>query len=130
PILPEKIENRDIGISSERTTETESSKTDYIIGAITINMFRFFSCVVSPQNTRIACDFVTAFRYGYSMSSVTFGQKVFTPKPPDKGSFPLDHEGECKQGVLKYLLCLKDHDGSAEPCRHLAKDYLECRMNR
>ncbi|KAH8030395.1 hypothetical protein HPB51_006827 [Rhipicephalus microplus] len=64
------------------------------------------------------------------MSSVTFGQKVFTPKPPDKGSFPLDHEGECKQGVLKYLLCLKDHDGSAEPCRHLAKDYLECRMNR
>lgn len=64
------------------------------------------------------------------MSSVTFGQKVFTPKPPDKGSFPLDHEGECKQGVLKYLLCLKDHNGSAEPCRHLAKDYLECRMNR
>lgn len=64
------------------------------------------------------------------MSSVTFGQKVFTPKPPDKGSFPLDHEGECKQGVLKYLLCLKDHDGNAGPCRHLAKDYLECRMNR
>lgn len=64
------------------------------------------------------------------MSSVTFGQKVFTPKPPDKGSFPLDHEGECKQGVLKYLLCLRDHDGNASPCRHLAKDYLECRMNR
>lgn len=37
---------------------------------------------------------------------------------------------ECKKGVLKYLLCLKDHNGSAEPCRHLAKDYLECRMNR
>lgn len=64
------------------------------------------------------------------MSSVTFGQKVFTPKPPDKGSFPLDHEGECKKGVLKYLLCLEDSKGNAEPCRHLAKDYLKCRMDR
>lgn len=64
------------------------------------------------------------------MSSVTFGQKVFTPKAPDKGSFPLDHEGECKKGVLQYLLCLKDNNGNAEPCRHLAQDYLKCRMDR
>ncbi|CAN7995156.1 unnamed protein product [Ixodes hexagonus] len=63
------------------------------------------------------------------MSSVTFGQKVFSPKPPDKGSFPLDHEGDCKRGVLKYLLCLKEHDNDAEPCRHLAQDYLKCRMD-
>ncbi|CAN8022604.1 hypothetical protein HPB47_026504 [Ixodes persulcatus] len=63
------------------------------------------------------------------MSSMTFGQKTFSPKPPDKGSFPLDHAGDCKQGVLKYLLCLKEHDNDAESCRHLAQDYLKCRMD-
>lgn len=56
------------------------------------------------------------------------GQKIFIPKPPDKGSFPLDHDGECKAFMMKYLRCIRD-DAEASNCRHLAKDYLQCRMD-
>lgn len=63
------------------------------------------------------------------MSSQTFGQKVFQTKAPDKGSFPLDHEGDCKRGVLVYLLCLKENADDSTPCRALAKEYLRCRMD-
>ena len=28
------------------------------------------------------------------MAQQLYGSKVFKPKPPDKGSFPLDHEGD------------------------------------
>ncbi|XP_021001246.1 cytochrome c oxidase assembly protein COX19 [Parasteatoda tepidariorum] len=64
------------------------------------------------------------------MSSLTFQQKPFFPSPPDKGSFPLDHDGECKRQMLKYLLCLNRQNNSNEECRHLAKDYLQCRMEK
>ena len=30
------------------------------------------------------------------MASNVFGAKQFKPTAPDKGSFPLDHFGECK----------------------------------
>lgn len=62
------------------------------------------------------------------MSSYTFGQKSFSTKPPDKGSFPLDHDGDCKREVLRYLLCLKESKNDSSSCRDLAKDYLRCRM--
>lgn len=88
------------------------------------------------------------------------GAKGYQPRPPEKGVFPLDHFGECKQagsytlslmvlaiaflipyasleGSLgahqvkeEYMLCLKSHNSQAEPCRKLAKAYLECRMER
>lgn len=63
------------------------------------------------------------------MSSMTFGQKVFTPTPPQKGSFPLDHDGVCKSLMVTYMKCLhtKDNDNSA--CREEAKAYLGCRMD-
>ncbi|CAL1276619.1 unnamed protein product [Larinioides sclopetarius] len=64
------------------------------------------------------------------MSSLTFQQKPFFPSPPDKGSFPLDHEGECKKQMLKYLLCLNQKENSNVECRNLSRDYLECRMDR
>lgn len=64
------------------------------------------------------------------MSSMSFGQKVFTPKAPDKGSFPLDHEGECKRFMLKYLLCLNENNSDNSVCRNLSKDYLNCRMEK
>ncbi|VDP16280.1 unnamed protein product [Onchocerca flexuosa] len=35
--------------------------------------------------------------------------KVPTPTPPVKGSFPLDHEGQCRYEMLKYMLCLNEH---------------------
>ncbi len=62
------------------------------------------------------------------MSSQTFGQKIFTPKPPIKGSFPLDHNGDCKEQMLEYLICMKRNKADNSQCRVRAKDYLDCRM--
>jgi len=64
------------------------------------------------------------------MSAMNFGQKSFTPRPPEKGSFPLDHEGECKKFMLKYMICLSEHRNENTLCRAQAKHYLECRMER
>lgn len=56
--------------------------------------------------------------------------------PPERGSFPLDHDGvcmltgECKDLVTDYLRCLKNHKNDNGQCRHLSKAYLECRMNK
>ncbi|CAL5220550.1 g2586 [Coccomyxa viridis] len=58
------------------------------------------------------------------------GARGYQPKPPDKGVFPLDHFGECKQAKEEYMACLKQHGNQAESCRSLAKHYLECRMER
>ncbi|KAL2269919.1 hypothetical protein VTJ83DRAFT_2103 [Remersonia thermophila] len=53
------------------------------------------------------------------------------PIPPQRGSFPLDHEGECKDAMMSYLGCLKKVKGVNEnECRLLAKSYLACRMDR
>ncbi|OWF45060.1 cytochrome c oxidase assembly protein COX19-like [Mizuhopecten yessoensis] len=52
-----------------------------------------------------------------------------TIRPPDKGSFPLDREGECTSKMSKYMTCLKQHKQDNDKCRLPAKDYLECRMN-
>lgn len=64
------------------------------------------------------------------MASNTFGQKNFTPTAPAKGSFPLDHEGECKRHMLRYMLCLREKGNLNTECRPLAKDYLGCRMDK
>jgi len=54
----------------------------------------------------------------------------FTPVPPLKGSFPVDHDGECTELVNKYLKCIKLSEGqNSATCRALAKDFLACRMN-
>lgn len=64
------------------------------------------------------------------MSSLTFGQKIFQPKPPIQGSFPLDHEGECKQQMLDYMLCMAKSNNDNTKCKQLAGEYLKCRMDR
>ena len=51
-------------------------------------------------------------------------------KPPINGSFPLDHDGQCKTVVGRYLKCLQEHAADQTPCRALAKIYLACRMDR
>ena len=38
------------------------------------------------------------------MASNVFGAKQFKPTAPDKGSFPLDHEGECRVPYLQYMV--------------------------
>ncbi|KAK2861207.1 Cytochrome c oxidase assembly protein cox19 [Arthroderma sp. PD_2] len=53
------------------------------------------------------------------------------PNPPERGSFPLDHDGECKSIISGYLKCLKSASGvNDEACRKLAKSYLSCRMDK
>lgn len=63
------------------------------------------------------------------MSSATFNQRIFTPIPPEKGSFPLDHNGICKKSMIKYMNCLKSNNFNNTECRKEAKDYLSCRMD-
>ncbi|KAF2842506.1 hypothetical protein M501DRAFT_998838 [Patellaria atrata CBS 101060] len=66
----------------------------------------------------------------------TFGgpggrQIISKPVPPERGSFPLDHDGECKSIMTLYLKCLRQHRGTNDPeCRLLSKQYLQCRMDR
>nr|XP_031858211.1 cytochrome c oxidase assembly protein COX19 [Kwoniella shandongensis]KAA5525283.1 cytochrome c oxidase assembly protein COX19 [Kwoniella shandongensis] len=50
--------------------------------------------------------------------------------PPQRGSFPLDHDGECKAFMLAYLKCLKIHGSNNGECRLESKRYLECRMDK
>jgi len=64
------------------------------------------------------------------MASNVFGAKQFKPTAPDKGSFPLDHEGECRQFYVKYMICLNNTDFDASKCRQESKDYLGCRMEK
>ncbi len=53
----------------------------------------------------------------------------WNPTPPERGSFPLDHFGECTEQMQQYLKCLKLVRGNNAPnCRLLAKEYLGCRM--
>jgi len=39
------------------------------------------------------------------MASNVFGAKQFKPTPPQKGSFPLDHEGVCKEFYVVSHAC-------------------------
>lgn len=60
------------------------------------------------------------------------GRTTFSkPIPPERGSFPLDHEAECQPIMKEYLKCLRSHRGvNDEVCRQLSKNYLQCRMER
>lgn len=56
--------------------------------------------------------------------------KALKPTPPERGSFPLDHFGDCTDQMQKYMKCLKLVGNENAPnCRMLAKDYLKCRMD-
>lgn len=63
------------------------------------------------------------------MSSLTFNARKFTPTPPDKGSFPLDHENLCKRVMLQYMGCLRQNQDDNSKCREQAQAYLQCRMD-
>ena len=64
------------------------------------------------------------------MASNVFGAKQFKPTAPDKGSFPLDHLGECKDFYNKFMSCLKQNNNMSAECRQESKDYLACRMDK
>ncbi|KAG0376404.1 Cytochrome c oxidase assembly protein cox19 [Mortierella sp. AD032] len=55
---------------------------------------------------------------------------TFSAPPPDRGSFPLDHDGECTVFMKEYLTCLKENQNNNGKCRHISKQYLSCRMDK
>ncbi|KAH1183702.1 hypothetical protein KIL84_014318 [Mauremys mutica] len=69
-------------------------------------------------------------RSGAMSTAMNFGSKSFTPRPPDKGAFPLDHFGECKGFKEKFMKCLRENSFENALCRQESKEYLECRMER
>jgi cytochrome c oxidase assembly protein subunit 19 len=52
------------------------------------------------------------------------------PSPPVKGSFPLDHYGDCKKNMKLYMKCIAEAKGDVSICKHLSKAYLKCRMDK
>lgn len=58
-----------------------------------------------------------------------FGGSRVKTLPPEKGVFPLDHDGECKSKMKTFLACLKTSKGDHFPCKSVSKDYLQCRMD-
>ena len=66
------------------------------------------------------------------------------PSPPARGSFPLDHAGECKPHMTAFLACMRAQTEAATggahrggeaaaahaDCKELSKAYLQCRMQR
>merc|ERR1711971_32239 len=65
-----------------------------------------------------------------AMTEVGMGKRVMPGRPPDKGSFPLDHFGECTELKAEYMKCLRDNNYDNMSCRYLSKLYLECRMDK
>mmetsp|Transcript_32024 Transcript_32024/g.80346 ORF Transcript_32024/g.80346 Transcript_32024/m.80346 type:complete len:82 (-) Transcript_32024:9-254(-) len=52
------------------------------------------------------------------------------PVPPEKGAFPLDHFGECKEPMRGYMACMSKSKGDSNACREEMKKYLVCRMDK
>uniref|UniRef100_A0A7S2CM11 CHCH domain-containing protein n=1 Tax=Haptolina brevifila TaxID=156173 RepID=A0A7S2CM11_9EUKA len=65
-------------------------------------------------------------------SNASIPARGLPPKPPDKGSFPLDHFGECSDAKKAYMSCLQENtmQTQSEECRLLSAAYLKCRMDR
>jgi cytochrome c oxidase assembly protein subunit 19 len=59
-----------------------------------------------------------------------FGGSRNNVKPPERGVFALDHEGECKKDMHTYLECLKMNKQDHFPCKTFSAMYLQCRMDR
>ncbi|PVD38844.1 hypothetical protein C0Q70_01468 [Pomacea canaliculata] len=60
---------------------------------------------------------------------MTFQSRT-TVKPPEKGSFPLDHDGECREFMKKYMKCLRENRQENTMCREQSMAYLNCRMEK
>ena len=58
-----------------------------------------------------------------------FGGARNQVRPPERGIFPLDHDGECKKDMKIYVDCLKSNSSDHFACRAFSKGYLQCRMN-
>eukprot|EP01111_Echinosteliopsis_oligospora_P006864 TRINITY_DN21279_c0_g1_i1.p1 TRINITY_DN21279_c0_g1~~TRINITY_DN21279_c0_g1_i1.p1 ORF type:complete len:105 (+),score=15.36 TRINITY_DN21279_c0_g1_i1:2-316(+) len=55
---------------------------------------------------------------------------VKAPAPPERGSFPLDHKGECRETMMAYLSCLRKNNSDSYICKPEAATYLNCRIDK
>ena len=103
----------------------------------------------------LCCNFASSVSQPvFELRLMSFGRPPsistgFQVTPPNRGSFPLDHYGlyryraethvlalklvflgECKAFMTQYLECLKRNSSTSSECRHLNRDYLECRMKK
>lgn len=62
-------------------------------------------------------------------TSTTLSGRTISPRAPERGSFPLDHLGECRDFARAYLRCMKANANVTTQCRPLAKQFLACRMD-
>lgn len=71
-------------------------------------------------------------RFPHTLSKMTdaFGGNRVKVKPPERGVFPLDHDGECKGQMNTFLDCLRKNNQDHFPCQAYSKAYLQCRMDR
>ena len=51
-------------------------------------------------------------------------------QPPERGSFPLDHDRACTPLRDEFLACLKAEGNEHVACRALSERYLACRMDK
>ncbi|TPX40767.1 hypothetical protein SeMB42_g02878 [Synchytrium endobioticum] len=56
-------------------------------------------------------------------------QRFSRPSAPERGSFPLDLDGECKSAAKDFMNCIKQAQGKHSLCRDLSRAYLQCRMD-
>jgi cytochrome c oxidase assembly protein subunit 19 len=67
---------------------------------------------------------------GTILAMDAFGASRVQVRAPERGVFPLDHDGECKDNMKTFLSCLKEHNQDYLPCKQLSKAYLACRMEK
>lgn len=68
-------------------------------------------------------------------SLTSFSASVVTDTAADEhrtlpSLWPLQCPGECKQFMTAYLKCLRQNKNENGKCRHLTKEYLNCRMEK
>lgn len=85
------------------------------------------------RNFALYCTPTLLLILSWDSEGMSFGRPgafdAFRVSPPERGSFPLDHDGECKQFMKAYLGCLKANKYDNGQCRLEARKYLECRMD-
>lgn len=86
--------------------------------------------VGKKEVSQIVC-FLLRERILFMASNASLPARGLPPRAPDKGSFPLDHFGECSEAKAKYVACLRENGmhADAEECRQLSAAYLQCRMD-
>jgi hypothetical protein len=69
-----------------------------------------------------------AWRQPLHFEMDAFGGARAQARAPERGVFPLDHDGDCKEPMQMFLQCLKENKSDHFPCKSFTKTYLKCRM--